>query len=160
MLKKLFGFSSIVILLASCVKGTDNSCQYKESSAVAPASEIASVQAYVNANHPAAVMHSSGVFYEILSPGTGTATAGVCNNVTVKYSGYLTNGTKFDENLTGVSFTLGGLILGWQKGIPLIKAGGSINLYIPPSLGYGSNAVGSIPANSILVFNIQLLAVQ
>lgn len=160
MLKKFIGLASITILFASCIKGTDNSCQYKESSAVAPAPEIAAVQAYVNANHPGAIQHSSGLFYEILSPGTGTTNAGVCNNVTVKYTGTLTNGTKFDENLTGTTFTLGGLILGWQKGIPLIKAGGSINLYLPPSLGYGNNAVGSIPANSILVFNIQLLAVQ
>ena len=160
MLKKLIGYSSIVILLASCVKGTDNSCQYKESSAVAPASEVASLQTYINANHPGAIQHSSGLFYEIVSPGTGTTNAGVCNNVTVKYTGTLTNGTQFDQNLNGITFTLGGLILGWQKGIPLITAGGSINLYLPPSLGYGNNAVGSIPANSILVFNIQLVAVQ
>jgi len=107
MVKKLFALTSIIILLASCIKGVDNSCQYKESTAVAPASEIASVQAYVNANnHSGAIQHSSGLFYEIISPGTGTTTPGVCNNVTVKYSGYLTNGTKFDENLTGVTFTL------------------------------------------------------
>ena len=67
------------------------------------------------------------------------------------------NNVKFDENLTGTTFALGGLILGWQKGIPLIQKGGSINLYIPPSLGYGANATGSIPANSILVFTIQLV---
>src|SRR5882757_8262217 len=140
MLKKLFGFSSIVILLASCVKGTDNSCPYKASTAVAPASEIASVQAYVNANHPGAIQHSSGLFYEITSPGTGTTTPAVCSTITVKYTGTLTNGTKFDENLVGYSNILGVLIEGWKIGIPLIKAGGSINLYVPPSLGYGSVA--------------------
>ncbi len=160
MVKKLFAFVSLTILLVSCVKSTVDSCQYKDSVLVAPASEIAILQTYITAAHPAAIQHSSGLFYEILLPGAGTAVPGVCNTVTVKYSGYLTNGTKFDENLGGISFKLGQLIIGWQKGIPLVKKGGSINLYIPPSLGYGSSAVGSIPANSILVFNIQLLDFQ
>ena len=160
MMKKLFVFVAIAILFVSCKKTSSNNCTYTESNAVAPPSEIASVQAYVNANHPAAIQHSSGLFYEITNPGTGTATPGVCSTVTVKYTGTLTNGTQFDANTTGVSFVLGQLILGWQKGIPLIRAGGSINLYIPPSLGYGSNTVGTIPANSILVFTIQLMDVQ
>ena len=161
MMKKLLILGSLTVLFASCIKDApDSGCPYKESSVVAPTSEITSLQNYITANRPAAIQHSSGLFYEILNPGTGTVTPGVCNTVTVKYSGYLTNGTKFDENLTGVSFSLGQLIIGWQKGIPLIKKGGSINLYIPPSLGYGNTATGSIPANSILIFNIQLTEVQ
>lgn len=161
MIKNFLAFCTVALLFTSCLKSSNsNSCTYTESTFVAPAGEIAAVQGYCSSNHPSAIQHSSGLFYEITSPGTGTVTPGVCSTVTVKYSGYLTNGTKFDENLTGVSFSLGALILGWQKGIPLIKKGGSINLYIPPSLGYGSNANGTIPANSILVFNIQLVDVQ
>ncbi|HAD33478.1 MAG TPA: FKBP-type peptidylprolyl isomerase, partial [Chitinophagaceae bacterium] len=57
----------------------------------------------------------------------------------------------------GVSFGLDGLIVGWQEGIPLIGAGGKIKLYLPPSLAYGSNANGNIPANSSLIFDIDLL---
>jgi FKBP-type peptidyl-prolyl cis-trans isomerase FkpA len=125
-----------------------------------PASELTSLQAYVNANHPAAILHPGGFYYEINSAGTGTVTPAVCSNVTVTYVGKLTNGTQFDENTTGTTFTLGALIVGWQRGLPLIKSGGSINLYIPPSLGWGGNANGTIPANSITVFTIQLLAVQ
>ncbi len=159
-MKKLLVFGSIVILFASCKKETESKCPYVESSLVAPAGEIATLQAYVTTSRPAAIQHPSGLFYEILAPGAGTTFPGICNTVSVKYAGYLTNGTKFDENLTGISFSLGQLIVGWQKGIPLVKKGGSINLYIPPSLGYGSNAVGSIPANSILVFNIQLIDFQ
>jgi FKBP-type peptidyl-prolyl cis-trans isomerase FkpA len=55
---------------------------------------------------------------------------------------------------------LGQLIVGWQKGLPLISSGGKITLYIPPSLGYGSAAAGSIPANSILIFDIELISVS
>ena len=78
----------------------------------------------------------------------------------VKYKGYLTNGTCFDSTKTSLpTFTLGQLIVGWQKGIPLIKAGGAIRLFIPPSMGYGSNTVGPIPANSNLIFEIKLVDV-
>ena len=50
--------------------------------------------------------------------------------------------------------------MGWQYGIPLVKAGGRIMLYLPPSLGYGAQTVGSIPANSVLIFDITLQSVQ
>ena len=160
MLKRTVFIIPVIFLFTGCLKSTnDPICPYTESNVVAPASEIAILQSYINATYPAAIQHSSGLFYEIISPGAG-ATPGVCSNVTVKYSGYLTNGTKFDENLTGLTFTLGQLILGWQKGLPLIQKGGSINLYIPPSLGYGASQVGTIPPNSILVFVIQLVDVQ
>jgi FKBP-type peptidyl-prolyl cis-trans isomerase len=49
--------------------------------------------------------------------------------------------------------------LGWQYGLPLIKPGGKILLYLPPSLGYGSSPVGTIPANSVLIFEVQLVSV-
>ncbi len=155
----LFSFS---IVLVSCLKSNDDiqGCTYTESGLIAPASEIATLQAYVTANSPLAIQHPSGFFYEIFAPGTGAVTPGVCSNVRVTYVGYLTNGFKFDENTTGTTFTLGQLIVGWQKGLPLIKKGGSINLYLPPSLGYGSTATQTIPANSILRFSIQLLDVQ
>lgn len=160
MKRRLIILFSICSIFASCLKSTETGCTYKDSAIVVPASEITNLQAYVNANRPAAIQHPGGFYYEINAAGNGTATPGVCSNVTVTYAGYLTNGTKFDENTTGTTFTLGGLIVGWQRGLPLIKSGGSINLYLPPSLGWGGNANGAIPANSITVFTIQLLVVQ
>jgi FKBP-type peptidyl-prolyl cis-trans isomerase FkpA len=74
----------------------------------------------------------------------------------VKYTGRLTNGSVFDSS-TGATFALANLITGWQQGIPYIGKGGKITLYLPPSLGYGSQASGSIPANSILIFEIELI---
>lgn len=161
MISRLFFLFSFFLVLASCNKSsTNNGCGYSESTLVVPAAEIATLQTYITANRPAAIQHPGGFFYEIITPGTGTVTPAVCSNITVTYAGYLTSGFKFDESTTGVGFVLGQLIVGWQKGIPLIKKGGSINLYLPPSLGYGSKAVGSIPANSILIFSIQLLDLQ
>jgi FKBP-type peptidyl-prolyl cis-trans isomerase len=97
--------------------------------------------------------------------GTGTE-AKVDSNITVKYTGMLTNGTVFDstEKQGGqpVTFQLsrGKLIDGWVDGIPGMKVGGKRKLTIPPSMGYGSNAQGSIPANSTLVFEIELIDVK
>lgn len=161
MISRLVILFSICAVLGSCVKSSPgNGCTYSDVNVVVPASELADLQAYITANRPFAIQHPNGFFYEIFAPGTGTVTPVVCSNVVVTYAGYLTNGFKFDENTTGAAFVLGSLITGWQKGIPLIKKGGSMNLYLPPSLGYGGNAVGSIPANSILIFSIQLLDVQ
>lgn len=161
MIRQFFILFSFSILLAACSKSSDsNKCSYSESTLVAPAAEIAILQAFVTANRPTAVQHPSGFFYDIISAGTGTVTPTVCSNVTVRYTGYLLNATKFDESLGGTTFPLGQLIVGWQKGLPLIKKGGTIFLYIPPSLGYGNVAVGSIPANSYLIFSIELFDVQ
>jgi FKBP-type peptidyl-prolyl cis-trans isomerase len=165
MLKKLLVFASVAIVFVSCKKATNDSCPYTASTAVAPASEITALQGYITANHPAAIQHPSGVFYEITAAGTG-ATPVACSAITVKYTGKLTNGNQFDQNLIGYTNTLGALIQGWQRALPLIKAGGSIILYIPPSLGYGNqdqrDQYGAvvIPANSIIIFTIELVAVQ
>jgi FKBP-type peptidyl-prolyl cis-trans isomerase FkpA len=150
----------VVSLLISCVKKDDN-CRYNDfGDPKATAGEISVIQTYLTNNSLTATQHSSGIFYNITNAGTGIGIQDQCSGVTVKYVGKLTNGTVFDAPTDASSFTLYGLITGWRIGIPLIKTGGSIRLYIPPSLGYGASAVGNIPGNSILVFDIDLLAVS
>jgi FKBP-type peptidyl-prolyl cis-trans isomerase len=96
--------------------------------------------------------------------GTG-ATAQAGDSVTVQYVGMLTNGTVFDASAnhgtTGFTFNLGAgqVIKGWDEGVVGMKVGGTRELVIPASLGYGAQAVGSIPANSTLVFEVELLNV-
>lgn len=85
--------------------------------------------------------------------------------VTVNYVGTLTDGTKFDASADHgqpFSFQLGAgrVIEGWDKGVVGMKVGGKRKLTIPPDMAYGSQAVGSIPANSTLVFEIELLKVE
>lgn len=164
MIRNLFILFSFCTVMFSCKKSSTDECNLAPSNVVVPASELATLQAYVNTNHPAAIFNSSGGFYyEILATGAGTVTPGICSSVSVKYAGYLTNGTKFTspaEENTGVTFVLGGLIAGWQRGIPLIKAGGKIKLILPPSLAYGSTGSGPIPPNSILIFVIDLVSVN
>jgi FKBP-type peptidyl-prolyl cis-trans isomerase FkpA len=106
-----------------------------------------------------AIKDSRGFYYKILTEGTGVNPT-VSSKVTIYYKGTLTNGSIFDQ--TGgapATFNLNQLILGWQYGLPLIKPGGKILLYLPPSLGYGSSPVGTIPANSVLIFEVQLVSV-
>ncbi len=96
--------------------------------------------------------------------GTG-AEATYGKYVTVHYVGTLTNGSKFDssrDRFQPFSFTLGSgkVIQGWEKGIPGMKVGGKRKLVIPSSLGYGSVGQPGIPANSTLVFDIELLSVK
>ena len=107
-----------------------------------------------------------GFYYKILSAGTGTAPT-LTSKVTLFYKGYLTNGNVFDQTGTAsnyesgnpVTFTLNQLISGWQVGLPLIKPGGKIILYLPAALGYGPYGQGSIPGNAALIFEITLVSV-
>lgn len=123
----------------------------------APAAEVEALRAYITAGGITATEDSRGFFYTINNAGSGNKPT-ACNAVTVNYVGKLTNGTTFDSG-SGVSFSLSQLITGWQEGIPLIAAGGSITLYLPPSLAYGSSGAGSIPPNSNLIFEITLVSI-
>lgn len=135
-----------------------NPCAYDPCAQKASAAEIQSVQDFLTANGITAQQHCSGLFYRIDTEGTG-ASPGICSAVRITYEGRLTNGNVFESTTSPVAFNLYQLITGWKNGLPLIKAGGRIYLYIPPSLGYGSAANGSIPANSILIFRVDLLEV-
>ncbi|GAA4754809.1 FKBP-type peptidyl-prolyl cis-trans isomerase [Flavisolibacter ginsenosidimutans] len=157
-MKKFFLIALVAALFLSCSK---NKCDYNECGIVAPSSEVASVQAYLTSNNITATQHCSGIFYAVDNPGSGKQPNG-CSTVTVNYEGKLTNGTVFDHTSAGqpATFSLGDLITGFRNGAIQIKTGGKIHVYIPPSLGYGSRASGSIPANSILIFTIELVSVD
>jgi FKBP-type peptidyl-prolyl cis-trans isomerase len=165
-MKPLLWITCSILFLTACKKNASK-CEYTESSVTATSSERTYLENYLATNSITATQLSSGVFYTINAPGTG-GRANVCSVIRVKYSGYLLNGTMFDyyTATTGISFELGQLIVGWQKGLPEVASGGTITLYIPPSLGYGAvekrDANGNIviPANSYLKFVIELLDVQ
>ena len=86
--------------------------------------------------------------------------------VTVNYTGWLEDGSKFDSSLNPgrepLRFTVGAgqVIQGWDQGIPGMKIGGKRKLTIPPSMGYGNRDMGAIPANSVLIFEVDLLVVE
>lgn len=162
-MRKFFAFVILLIIGSGCLKQTEK-CPYRNVNVKAPQSELADLQQYLSDNGITnAVQHSSNLYYEIIEPGSG-AVAEVCSNIVIGYTGRLTSGAVFDESAQTV-FVLGSLIDGWKIGIPLIKKGGKIRLYIPPSLAYGSNDVKDmndnvvIPGNSILIFDVDLFDV-
>jgi FKBP-type peptidyl-prolyl cis-trans isomerase FkpA len=164
MRKSLLGLFILVLLVSvSCNKdsGGSSSCPYTDYSVTVPASELTAVENYLTVKGITnATKDSRGFYYTIQAAGSGMV-ATPCSSITIFYQGKLTNDTVFDQTgATPRSFVLGQLIPGWIKGIPLVKPGGSITLYLPPSLGYGNVANGPIPANSILIFDIQLQIVQ
>lgn len=86
-------------------------------------------------------------------------------NVVVHYTGWLTDGTKFDSSVDRgepFTFNLGGgqVIRGWDEGVAGMKEGGTRRLTIPPELGYGSRGAGPIPPDSTLIFQVDLLKVK
>ncbi|MBK6481776.1 MAG: FKBP-type peptidyl-prolyl cis-trans isomerase [Chitinophagaceae bacterium] len=144
----------IVMVSISCNKNDGNCPDVTDT---APASEVATLKAYLDAANITATEDPRGFFYTIISAGSGDQPS-ACDGVTVDYTGELTNGVEFD-NGTDVSFNLSQLITGWQAGIPLIAPGGQIILYLPPSLAYGSSGSGTIPPNANLIFTIKLIDV-
>lgn len=117
----------------------------------------------LNVNLEGMTVTSSGLYKQDILVGAGEPVVSG-SNVTVRYTGWLPNGTRFDTNVGGNPFPtpigVGAVIDGWDEGLLGMMPGGKRRLIIPPSLGYGSRANGSIPANSILVFDVEVLTVQ
>jgi len=108
---------------------------------------------------------ASGLVIEEMVLGEG-AEAQAGQMVSVHYTGWLTNGTKFDSSVDrneSFDFPLGRghVIKGWDEGVAGMKIGGKRKLTIPPELGYGARGAGGvIPPNATLVFDVELLAVR
>ena len=108
---------------------------------------------------------ASGLVIEDLVVGSG-ATASPGQRVSVHYTGWLTDGNKFDSSKDrGQAFLFslgrGEVIRGWDEGVSGMKVGGKRKLTIPPDLGYGARGAGGvIPPNATLLFEVELLAVR
>ena len=108
---------------------------------------------------------SSGLTIDDIVVGNGAAAA-AGQKVTVHYTGWLTNGTKFDSSKDRNDpfvFPLGAgsVIKGWDEGVQGMKVGGQRRLVLPPEFGYGARGAGAvIPPNATLVFDVELLAVK
>jgi len=105
---------------------------------------------------------ASGLQYEVVKAGEGEKPT-AADTVTVHYTGTLTDGTKFDSSHDRgepISFALNGVIAGWTEGLQLMSPGATYKFAIPSSLGYGARDSGPIPANSILLFEVELISVE
>ncbi len=113
----------------------------------------------------AMVTTHSGLQYDDVRLGQGAA-ARVGSDVVVHYTGWLTDGTKFDSSRDrdepfGFPLGQGNVIAGWEEGVAGMRVGGLRKLVIPPELGYGAWGAGDvIPPDATLVFEVELLAVD
>jgi FKBP-type peptidyl-prolyl cis-trans isomerase FkpA len=149
MIRTIFAFLLLTLVFVSCdEEETDYGPIDKKK-----------IEDYLKANNLSAQSTESGLYYIIDKPG-GTNHPTKSSKVSVNYKGYLLDGTVFDQSYTNgqpSSFNLSGVIAAWREGIPLIGVGGKIKLLVPSELGYGSNAQSKIPANSVLIFDVELV---
>lgn len=121
--------------------------------------DVAAIDAFLAAEGIVAIEDVTGMRYVVTLTGTGAKPC-LESRITFKYKGMLLDGgSVFDQNTTGLTYPLKQLILGWQIVLPQLKAGTKATLYIPSGYGYGPHALPGIPANSNLIFEIELVSV-
>lgn len=149
-MKNIFALVLFVLTISSCKKTPTPTVDQA-------AVDEGIIKDYIAANKLNATATGSGLYYVIKTIGTG-ANPSVSSSVTAIYKGYFTNGSTFDQSgATGFTFKLNAVIAGWTEGIPYFKKGGGKGiLLIPSALGYGPQGSGSIPPNSVLIFDIEL----
>ena len=137
----------IVFALSSCAK--------KKADEQAAADELI-IQQYISDNNLTATRTSSGLYIVIDNPGLGGSCTSA-STVVVAYTGSFTDGSEFEQSPPeGIEFSLQGVIKGWTEGIPYFNEGGVGKLILPSGLAYGQSGSGSIPPNTVLVFDIEL----
>lgn len=105
----------------------------------------------------------SGLQLQVLTAGDGDTYPKASSKVKVHYHGTLLDGTVFDSSVERnepISFGLNQVIKGWTEGLQLMVVGEKTRLFIPAELGYGNNAAGKIPPGSLLIFDVELLAIN
>lgn len=142
-------FSLLLLLIISACK--DDTVSPEEQAKI----DRALIEEYVAVNSLNGQFTASGLYYVITKAGS-LGSPNISSNVTVNYAGKLLDGTPFDSG-QGISFSLSGVILGWQEGIQLLKKGGSGTLIIPSGMAYGPSGRSSIPPNAVLYFDVDLL---
>lgn len=105
----------------------------------------------------------SGLQYKVIEEGTGEASPSKEDTVSVHYVGTLLDGTEFDSSIKRekpIELKVNGVIPGWTEALQLMKKGSKWKLFIPSDLAYGERAAGKIPANSTLIFEVELLDIK
>jgi len=118
------------------------------------------IKEFIAKNNIPALRHQSGVYYQIIEPGVGNLVYTTNTSIKAKYTLRLLNGNTIPQPTEPIDFILGGVIDGWQIGIPLIQKGGKIRLIVPSIYAYGRQGQNGIPSNSTLDFDIELVNAQ
>ncbi|UYQ94232.1 FKBP-type peptidyl-prolyl cis-trans isomerase [Chitinophaga horti] len=161
-MKHLLGLAAVLLVVLATACKKDEKESYDAAKQAAKDEEI--IKHYIDtANITGMVRDTTGLYYKIVTHGTGTDTMKLTSKMKVSYVGKLLNGTTFDGTGDSTS-TLGGamlmnLIRGWQYGLRKTTQGGELEMLIPSGLAYGRSASEKIPANSVLYFRMKLVEV-
>jgi FKBP-type peptidyl-prolyl cis-trans isomerase FkpA len=120
------------------------------------------IQNYTDSAGIAMERTENGLYYSIIEEGKGENYIGYKDQVTFYYKGSFLNGNTFQaisEN-DPLKFTVNQLIIGWQDALMMLKKGGSIQIIVPPQLGYADRRSDVIPANTILIYELAVLEVR
>lgn len=157
-MKKLFMLAPAALLMACGGETETTTTTTPTEEKVVELTVDEQIENYLTEKGWTAERHESGVYVVTDTLGTGDERPTLADDVTIFYQGYLLDGTQFDGTTEEpATFPLSNLIQGWQIGIPMFGKGGKGKLIIPSELGYGSQDNGEIPANSILMFEIELV---
>lgn len=116
-----------------------------------------------NAKQAGVTTTASGLQYLVLQSGSGDKHPTALDSVKVHYHGTLIDGTVFDSSVERgepISFPLNRVIPGWTEGVQLMKTGDKFRFFIPADLAYGNRSAGKIPPGSVLIFDVELLAIE
>ncbi len=149
--------NTVIFLLLSLL--ILNACSEEEivSAEEQLAIDIGKIENYLIENGLEAESTESGLHYIITEEGTGSSPT-VDSTIKVTYTGKYLNGEEFSSGTE--EYVLINLLLGWQEGLPHFREGGSGMLFVPSALGYGPSDWYYVPANSVLIFDIELLSVS
>lgn len=155
-----------VLLLLSAITYSFNSCTKTPScTPVEPSAEATTILSFATANGIDVQPHPSGIYYEIIDPGTGVAPDNA-SKITVTYETYYLDGSpagvKVDEELTpnDPPMALTQFIEGWQIILPMLQEGGTVKMIVPSSLAFGCQSHNGLPGNAILYYQIHLISVS
>ena len=162
-MRKIFFVFSLLVLVAGC---KDEEVQLSEADQLQK--DVETIDQWLTKHGITALTDPSGLRYVITTMGTG-AKPKLTNKVLVKYAGKIlvlkegitpANSIVFDQSTAGIAYILAEFVQGWQIGFQLLPKGTKATLYIPSGLAYGKYGYGSIPPNSNMFFDVELIDVK
>lgn len=147
-MKRFFLFCLLSLIAVSCGRYSEKEKQEFD----------AKIQKYISKNKLEMTKSESGLYYHIEEVGEGEDIKPTAI-ISAKYKGKLLSGKVFDEQKEPVELTLNRLVHGWREVVYYLKPGGKATIICPPHLGYGAQAIGEIPEDAVLIFDIEIVDV-